>query len=182
MRRDQLEHAIRATTEILEHDEVVIIGSQAILGSHHEDELPERATASIEVDVVPLNDDDAESLATSLDGAIGELSLFHQTHGFYIQGVGKQTAALPDGWTARLVEVSNANTRGRTGLCLEPHDLCVAKLVANRPKDHEFVGALISAGLVSVQTLRERLAMLSPSSPAQVAGVGAARQWLLAYS
>lgn len=30
------------------------------------------------------------------------------------------TALLPAGWIDRLVRVNNANTNGRTGLCLEP--------------------------------------------------------------
>lgn len=128
MRRSQLEHAIRASTEIVQQDSVIIIGSQSVLASWDEHRLPEQVTRSVEVDVCPMQDDDAETLATRLDGIIGELSPFHETHGFYIQGVGRRTAILPEGWVDRLVPVRNANTNGRTGLCLEPHDLCVAKL------------------------------------------------------
>lgn len=70
MLRSELEHAIRAATEIIRQDAVVIIGSQAILGSFTEDELPTEATLSEEVDIAPLKDDDAQSLATELDAAI----------------------------------------------------------------------------------------------------------------
>lgn len=157
MRRHQLEHAIRASTEIVQQDSVIVIGSQAVLGSWDEGRLPSAATRSIEVDVCPMHDDDAESLATRLDALIGELSPFHETHGFYVQGVGRRTAILPDGWVERLVPVQNANTNGRTGLCLEPHDLCAAKLLAGRAKDHEFVSALLDAGLVDADVLAERL-------------------------
>ena len=140
MRRSELEHAIRAATEIIRQEAVFIIGSQAILGSFTEDELPAEAMLSEEVDIAPLKDDDAQSVATELDAAIGEMSQFHETHGFYVQGVGQDTAVLPAGWTDRLVKVKNASTNDRTGLCLEPHDLCVAKLIAGRMKDHLFVG------------------------------------------
>lgn len=157
MRRDQLEHAIRAATEIIQQDTVIIIGSQAILGSWNEDELPEETTMSIEVDICPLNDNDAEDLATELDRVIGEWSMFHETHGFYIQGVGRQTAVLPEGWMQRLVSVSNENTRHRTGLCLEPHDLCAAKILVMRDKDKVFVRELIDAGLVDRPVVLERL-------------------------
>ena len=157
MRRSELEHAIRAATEIIHQDAVFIIGSQAILGSFTEDELPTEATLSEEVDIAPMKDDDAQSLATELDAAIGEMSHFHETHGFYVQGVGRGTAVLPAGWTDRLVKVKNANTSGRTGLCLEPHDLCVAKLIAGRAKDHLFVGALLAHGLVNRDLIAERL-------------------------
>lgn len=157
MLRSELEHAIRAATEIVRAKAVIIIGSQSILGSFTEDELPAEATFSDEVDIAPMNDDDAESLATELDAAIGEMSPFHDTYGFYVQGVGTKTAVLPAGWTDRLVNVSNANTSGRTGLCLEPHDLCVAKLIAGRTKDHLFVGSLLEHGLVAGEVIADRL-------------------------
>lgn len=157
MRRSELEHAIRAATDIIRTDEVFVIGSQSILGSYTEDELPDEATRSEEVDIAPMHDDDAQSLATQLDAAIGEMSTFHETHGFYVQGVGRDTAVLPAGWTERLVTVSNDNTRGRTGLCLDPHDLCVAKLVAGRAKDHIFVGSLLKHELVKRDIIAERL-------------------------
>jgi hypothetical protein len=174
LRRDQLEHAIRAATEIIQQDAVIVIGSQAILGTYDEDSLPDAATLSDEVDICPLEDDDAESLATTLDALIGEASQFHQTHGFYIQGVGRQTAVLPAGWYDRLVRVKNDNTRGRTGLCLEPHDLCAAKLIANREKDHRFVRALLDERLVQEETLRKRLEMIEGHDEM----VGLASRWL----
>ncbi|GEA84196.1 hypothetical protein GCM10009774_07010 [Cellulomonas gelida] len=92
--RSDLEHAIRASTRIVQQKSVIIVGSQAVLGSWDEDELPAEATLSVEIDVCPMHDDDAESLATELDARIGELSSFHETHGFYIQGVGRRTALL----------------------------------------------------------------------------------------
>ena len=52
MRRDQLEHAIRTACQIIERPEVIVVGSQAILGSFHEDELPADATMSVEVEVM----------------------------------------------------------------------------------------------------------------------------------
>lgn len=157
MRRSELEHAIRAATEIIRQEAVFIIGSQAILGSFSEDELPAEATLSEEVDIAPMTDDDAQSLATELDAAIGEMSHFHETHGFYVQGVGQDTAVLPAGWTERLIKVRNANTNDRAGLCLEPHDLCAAKLIAGRAKDHLFVGALLRHSLVDPGLIAERL-------------------------
>ncbi|MCA4134203.1 DUF6036 family nucleotidyltransferase [Arthrobacter sp. M4] len=161
MQRGELEHAIRAATEIIRQESVFVIGSQSILGSFTENELPAEATFSEEVDIAPINDDDAQSLATELDAAIGEMSYFHETHGFYVQGVGRSTAVLPAGWTERLVILSNENTLGRTGLCLEPHDLCVAKLIAGRTKDHLFVGALLRHGIVRPEIIAERLLTVS---------------------
>lgn len=160
MRRAELEHAIRAATDVIGQDRVIVIGSQAILASYGEDQLPAETTTSIEVDIAPLHDDDAQSMATLLDGVLGEWSPFHETHGFYIQGVGRNTAVLPAGWEDRLVVVQNDNTNGRAGLCLDVHDLCVAKLAAAREKDFRFVGALREAGLVDAGILAARTALL----------------------
>jgi predicted NBD/HSP70 family sugar kinase len=43
MRRDQLEHAIRAACQIIDQEAVIVVGSQAILGSIPERELPAAA-------------------------------------------------------------------------------------------------------------------------------------------
>ena len=53
MTRDQLEHAIRAACDVAGDTEVIVFGSQAILGSYPD--APESLRASIEVDVQPKN-------------------------------------------------------------------------------------------------------------------------------
>lgn len=154
MRRDQLEHLIRAAGAILGEPTVIVVGSQAILASTADP--PETARRSIEADILPADGD--ESKADLIDGTIGELSIFQETFGVYAQGVGPQTALLPAGWEGRLVPLSNQNTGGVTGLCLEPHDLCVAKLLAGRQKDIEFYQELVAAAVVDPATVLRRLA------------------------
>ena len=70
MRREELEHAIRTACQITGLTEVIIVGSQAILGTYHEDELPSYATRSAEIDVLPLTDDRGEiaRLADKIEG------------------------------------------------------------------------------------------------------------------
>lgn len=82
-----------------------------------------------------------------------------EQHGYYAQGVGETTAILPTGWAERLVPIRNANTRGATGWCLEPHDLVVAKTVAGREKDLRFLRDALRHGIVQRDTLLERLAV-----------------------
>jgi hypothetical protein len=168
MRRDQLEHAIRAACQIAGITEVLIVGSQAILGTYAEDELPFYATRSAEIDVIPIADDAGEidRLADEIEGVAGEFSPFAQLHGFAIDGVDLNTSALPDGWHDRLVKVQNDNTAAPSGQpqfigwCLDKEDLCVAKLCALREKDENFVDALITANLVDPQVIATRLAAI----------------------
>lgn len=169
MRRDQLEHAIRAACQIIEHPAVILVGSQSILGTYTEDQLPEAATMSIEIDVLPIADSNEETarLADLIEGVAGEWSPFEQQHGFSIDGVDLSTVIPVDGWRDRLVKVQNANTAPPsgeprfTGWCLDKEDLCVAKLCAFRDKDRNFVAALLDAQLVDGDVITTRLRALS---------------------
>ena len=156
MNKQQLEHIIRAACSITGEDNIVIIGSQAILASFPNTVLPDMLTQSIEADVFYLSENSQE-LTNLIDGTIGELSMFQDTHGIYAHGVGRETAVLPAGWEDRLVRLSNSNTSGYTGICLDPYDLCVSKLIACREKDISYVKALLGAGLLDVDELRKRL-------------------------
>jgi hypothetical protein len=152
MTREQLEHAIRAAGAICGDRELYIVGSQAILGSYrnaHPDLL-----RSMEVDVAPKNRPELESL---IEGSIGELSPFHKTFGFHVDGVDIGGIALPRGWQERVVVVDNASTSGFRGLCLDPGDLAVSKLAAGRPKDIDFVRVMLRERLVRAEILHERV-------------------------
>jgi hypothetical protein len=91
---------------------VIVVGSQAILGTYREDELPAAATMSAEIDILPIADNDEETvrLADQIEGVAGELSRFEQLHGFSIDGVDLSTSALPHGWREWLVKVQNPDT------------------------------------------------------------------------
>jgi hypothetical protein len=148
--RPQLEHVIRAAATIADDDEIVVIGSQAILGRHAD--APGELLLSMDVDLYPRNHPERADL---IEGSIGELSPFHETYGYYAQAAGPATAVLPEGWEARLVPVP---TPAGTGLCLETHDLVISKYVAGREKDREYVRAAVRHRLVDRATLLERLA------------------------
>jgi hypothetical protein len=183
MRRDQLEHAIRTACQIIGQPAVIIVGSQAILGSFGEDELPVEATMSVEVDVLPIADSNTVTaeLADLIEGVAGEWSPFEEQHGFSIDGVDLDTAVLPEGWRDRLVRIQNLNTAAPSGQpqfigwCLDPEDLCVAKLCAHREKDLTFVRTLHKAGLVDATVIADRLARVDARHQ-QAAGV--ALRWL----
>ncbi len=160
MQRSELEHIIRASGDIAKDDEVIIIGSQAILGQFPD--APKRLLRSMETDIYPRN---KPELAEKVDGAIGEGSSFHELNGYYAQGVGPETAVLPSGWEDRLVRISNENTRGVTGLCLEVHDLAISKLVAGRTKDLEYVQELARNKMIRRAELINRLSVTELSDP-----------------
>ncbi len=120
--------------------------------------LPPVAFQSNEADVYPRNHPER---ADEIDAAIGELSPFHDTHGYYGHGVGPTTAILPADWEQRVVRLCNTNTGGATGLCIDTHDLALSKYAAGRERDMEFNRELVRHGIVS----KRKLARLVSSMP-----------------
>lgn len=176
MKRDELEHIIRASGEIAEVKKVIIFGSQSILAQFpdlsnliSEPDYSQRSIliqnceilqGSIEADVmIP----DSREKTELVEAVLGELSIFHDTFGYYAQGVDLSTSKLPQGWENRLIEVCNENTKGVSGMCLEIHDLIVSKLYANRGKDMSFFKAAVNLSLLSKETLFNRLKKVSIS-------------------
>ena len=153
MKRSDLEHIIRAAGAIAQDREIVVFGSQAILGEYPD--APPALLASMEADLFPLNHPER---ADKIEGAIGEASRFHDEFGYYAQAVSVSTATLPKGWRQRLVRIENENTGGIAGLCLEAHDLAISKYAAGRPKDLDFTATLARHDMVDKKTLLERLA------------------------
>jgi len=179
MNRQQLFHAIRAACVIAAVDRVIVVGSQSILGSFDTDQLPPITHLSAEVDLMPdVEDFDLMvELSDLIEGVCGELSPFEELHGFALDGVDLTTSVLPLGWRERLVAISNEFTKDPVtgkqyaGLCLDPADLCVAKLCAGREKDRAFVAALFQAHLVDRAVVWERLQNMPPEHAEVAAAV-----------
>ena len=152
MNRAQLEHLIRAAASVADDQEIIVVGSQAILG-----QFPDAAPAllaSMEADVFPKN---VPERADLIDGTLGEGSPFHETFGYYAQGVGPETAKLAEGWRDRLIPVRIDSSRAITGWCLETHDLVSSKCIAGREKDVRFLEEAVAQGLVDRDVLLERI-------------------------
>lgn len=164
MRREDFEHVIAAAAEVSEEREIVVIGSQAVLGSVPDP--PEAMLFSMEADVYPLR---APDKAAQIDGSLGDGSQFHSTHGYYAHGIGPETFTAPAGWEGRLVRVEIAprvaRTSGAVALCLEVHDLVLAKCVAGRERDWIFAREALAARLVEAEELLRRVDDL-PEPPA----------------
>lgn len=152
MTREQLEHAIRAACNISGDSELIVFGSQSILAQFPN--APDHLTRSIEVDISPKNKPEE---INRIDGALGELSSFHQTHGFYVHGVSIETAVLPRGWQDRTNPVQDYMNSKNIGWCIEAHDLAASKLIAFREKDTEFVRKLLVGNLIEIEALILRI-------------------------
>lgn len=156
MRRREFDHVIAVAAEVSGEREIVVVGSQAILGSVADP--PEEMLFSMEADVYPRND---PRKADEIEGSLGEGSQFQSTHGYYAHGVGPETVVGPTGWEERLVRVEIparvTQSEGAVALCLEVHDLVLAKCVAGRERDWEFAEVALAANLIQVDELDRRI-------------------------
>ncbi|MBO9651244.1 MAG: hypothetical protein J7605_22290 [Variovorax sp.] len=155
MKLDELKHVLRASAAIANENSMVVVGSQAILLLV--EQPPESILVSREVDLYPALHPERADL---IDGAIGMHSSFHETFGYFADGVGPETAVMPADWMTR---ASLHYIGDITAICPELHDLSVSKCVAGREKDADFVRELLKQGLISSDTLKERIAMLDTS-------------------
>jgi hypothetical protein len=85
LRRADFEHVIAAAADVSGEREIVVIGSQAILGTV--DEPPASMLLSMEADVYPLND---PHKAEEIEGSLGEGSRFQSTYGYYAHGLDRR--------------------------------------------------------------------------------------------
>lgn len=184
MNRSQLEHLVRAAAGVTGVSDLLVIGSQSVLGTHPDWELPAAAIVSVEADIAVDSSlagaelaVDETALADQIDGALGEGSLFHQTYGYFAQGVEVATASLVLGWRDRLVALPCPTPDGQVvGWCLSVLDAWVSKAAAARAKDYEFCGALARAGLVEARSCRRLVAHLQRGDRARAEAV-LARSW-----
>lgn len=170
MQREELAHVLRAASRIVPDADMLVIGSQAVHGGYDSSVLPSLTTLSREVDIAFWDDPD-NARADRLDAAIGELSAFDETFGYYAQGVSVATAVLPAGWRERVIAFNDAAAEGARAWFLEPHDLALSKLAAQRSKDVHFVFELLDAALLETDVLLSRLATL-PVPPVVRTNIG----------
>jgi hypothetical protein len=96
MKISQVEHVVRAASEICNDREFFIIGSQSLRGKYPD--VADQILVSQEVDIFAKN----KSADSEFLNVIGVDSIFHETHGYYADPVEENTAVLPKDWKNRV--------------------------------------------------------------------------------
>ena len=178
MNREALEHLLRAASALTGESTFYVVGSAAILPSlPAHAAIPDIVQRSREADLIPASG--STRSIDLIDGALGLDSTFDGTFGYYADGVDLATVRYaPAGWRDRTIRFESSATGGAVGLCMEAHDLVIAKLCAGREKDLDFVRALLDGRRVDPGVLGRRLEMVdAPEAVSQLA-----RDRLRAYS
>jgi len=155
MTRAEVEHVLRAAAGVTDENVFLVLGSQAVHGSI--EFPPYQLTKSRELDIFPMKAPEKMDL---INGAIGEISQFDATFGYYAHGMPPEACPLPKDWDKRLQPIQNASTKGALGLCLSVPDLACSKLAAGREKDLGFVVELIVHGFCSTLQINQLIPQL----------------------
>jgi hypothetical protein len=171
-----LERTVRAIATEFNADTVFIIGSQAILVGWPD--APPAMNISPEIDAFPANakiwetqekakhPGESPEASEHINALFGEGSQFHETHGFYIDGVDESTAMLPADWRTRaIVRKVEVGSRVVTAIAPCPEDIIVSKLARLDGKDRRFIEAFHAVRPLDPAVIEERTRS-SPMDPA----------------
>jgi hypothetical protein len=173
---EDLERAVRAIATEFQTDTIFIIGSQSILLAWPD--APTVLRTSPEIDAFPENarlwemqekdkhPNEFPEASEHIDALFGSGSLFHQTHGFYIDGVDENTATLPAGWRTRaVVRRIEVDKRIVTAIAPSPEDLIVSKLARLDEKDRLFIEAYHSARPLNPNVIEQLIRLTDLETP-----------------
>ena len=167
--QDDLDKAALTVADIFLTDEVVIVGSQALLVQR--DDIDRHLRQSIEIDIfarglekwVEANPSDQPS--ETISALVGENSQFHGQNGYFIDGVDETTARLPRDWMERQVVRHVQRTDGPNVRVIAPSaaDIIASKLIRGEEKDRVFASRCLRLGLTTLTELKQLISKISAS-------------------
>ena len=159
LKRAQVDHVLRAAAGITGRTRFVVIGTGAVSATAKQ--LPLAMMLTSELDLYPDGAGDPDAMAELIGVTIGNASPFHRIFGYDGDGVTPRTAILPTGWRERATEYTSPAAPGVVALCVEAHDIAVAKLCAWREKDRAWISAGLRHGVLQAPRLRDALSVLT---------------------
>lgn len=149
---DRLVRLFVEARERCQHREYVILGSNCVLALAPHTPIPDDMTMSIDVDAFTRAD---PPRIFDLAAHLGEGSAYFAREGIYLDPVSPSLPTLPDGWEGRLIKLER---QGLTLLFLDPNDAAVSKYCRGEPRDQRWIRAGVSAHIVSLPMVKQRLA------------------------
>lgn len=151
MTLDQVFELAAAARALTQHPELVVIGSNSILGGVPATQVPAQMSMSIDLDAYLRRD---PGRTEDLTAALGENSAYHLDKGVFLDVVSPRLLTAPEGWEARMNKVERD---GLTVWFLEPVDAAISKLARGEARDLRWVRGGLSAGIFTIHQIRARL-------------------------
>lgn len=159
----------RGVAKLFDAEEVVIIGSQAILLA--KPDIDKSLRMSVEIDAYPSNlhewqkENPGDEASEYINALLGEGSDFHKSFGFYVDGVDDRTAKLPPDWRERAIRIKvESDDREITVVAPDPNDLVASKLVRGDEKDIKFARLCLQRGVVRYEKVAKSLEISVPEN------------------
>ena len=157
MEYEQLTKLIKNVVEITNQKNIMLFGSQ-VLYSKFKTIENENILKSYEADFTLYkykNRQELEDFVDLVDGSIGELSLYHNTNGFYAEGVSNFNDSFPKNYKNRLMNFQYSNNPNDIVQFMNIKDVSIMKLRRMSPKDHAFLEFCIENDLFKLEDIEE---------------------------
>jgi len=155
MTLDQVFKLLERARALTQHRDIVVIGSNSVLGLAEHTAIPPDMAMSVDLDSY-LKDDPGRT--GELAKELGEGSAFHEKEGFYLDPVNPKLPTLPDGWEGRLLPLER---NGNCAWFIDPDDAAISKYARGEPRDQRWIRAGLAAGLISMPKVLARLSKTS---------------------
>ena len=158
MNHQKLLHIMRAIAAISGEKNFVLVGSASVLLTSKN--IPLAMLNTNEIDVYAPDAEDEEHFSDTIYGAIGKGSQFDQSYNYYADGVSSKTAKMPSDWLNRAKDAGNLGIEGANILVPDINDIALAKMMAWREKDQDWLQAGVQVKILDPRKMRERLPLL----------------------
>ncbi len=175
MTREELEHIIRASGDITDQYEFVVVGSQSILGAVPRPE--DVFTVSMEVRWTSIPCRHRSWPTRSTAPSVKARSSMKPTATARKASARRRRACQQTG-CSECIASRTAIPRNRIGYCLDVLDLFLAKAVAAREKDREFCIALLQYGYVNLEAALALVGNMPLDAKAQQTLRATMRRWV----
>ena len=158
MNREKIAHLLRAIAGVTGETKLALVGSATVL--LRAKNIPAAMLNTNEIDVFSPNATDEELFVDLVSGSLGRGSQFDRTFNYFGDGVTSRTAKMPSDWRERAKIVDVPTVQGIEVLVPDLNDIALAKMMAWREKDRDWLQAGVRSKILDPDAMRARLASL----------------------
>ena len=158
MNREKIAHLLRAIAGVTGETKLALVGSATVL--LRAKNIPAAMLNTNEIDVFSPNAPDEELFVDLVSGSLGRGSQFDRTFNYFGDGVTSRTAKMPSDWRERAKIVDVPTVQGIEVLVPDLNDIALAKMMAWREKDRDWLQAGVRSKILDLDAMRARLASL----------------------
>ena len=160
MNHQKLLHIMRSIAAISGERNFVLVGSASVLLTSKN--IPLAMLNTNEIDVYSPDAANEDDFSEMISGTIGKGSHFDRTFNYYADGVSSKTSKMPSDWLVRAKDAGNLGIEGANVLVPDINDIAIAKMMAWREKDRDWLQAGVRARILDPLKMQERLPLLPP--------------------